>query len=199
MVRAKPLFERTETPDGWAYKDPDEHSLVVKSVLFLGFNLPLFDTWLEELEECVAKRDLIILRRGAVKLMQKGAHDHIQDRLTILKLCRYTIERNDYVVPLARLGKDHKTRQQSKAQRPRQKKSDRGEPFSIKEIAGNLKRNHPGENAAALWVRMKSELENLGLDPAEIDKSYRYTDGDGEMRSIGLGAFKNYISQSNKK
>ena len=199
MGRAKPLFERTETPDGWEYKDPDEIRLVFDSVLFLGFDLPAFDTWLEELEDCVAKRDLIILRRGAVKLMKKGAHDHIKDRLTILKLCRYTIERNDYVVPLARLGKDHKTKQQAKAQKPRQKKSDSGEKFSIRAIAGKLKQNHTGETARELWVRLYAVLNDLGLEPKENNSSYRYTDGDGAERSITIGTFQNYTSQSNKK
>lgn len=195
MVKAKPLFERTETPDGWEYKDPAESSLVIKSLLFLGFDLPSFDTWLEELAECVAKRDLLILRRGAVKL----AHDHLKDRLTILKLCRKTIERDDYVVPLARLGKTHKTKQQSKAQKPRQKKNDSGEQFSIKAIAGKLKHNHPGETANDLWVRLNASLEGLGLAPEEKNDSYRYTDGDGKQCSIKFGTFKNYVSESIKK
>lgn len=199
MVKAKPLFERTETPGGWEYKDPDEIALVFDSLLFLGFDLPSFDTWLEELEECVAKRDLIILRRGAVKLMQKRAHDHIKDRLTVLKLCRYTIERNDYVVPLARLAKDHKTKQQAKAQNLRPKKNDSGEHFSIEAIAGKLKKHYPGETAKELWVRLFSSLDTLGCSPEKKNSGYRYTDGEGKERSIGLGAFSNYLTQSKKK
>jgi hypothetical protein len=97
--------------DSWVYEDKKEHSLVLKVAIRWGFDLPDFDTWLDKLEPCVAKDELVERRNSLIH----QSSDALRGNIEFLKLRREGIERDEFLVPLALAGKKHKNAQTVKA------------------------------------------------------------------------------------
>ena len=119
--------ERTCTTENsrktWIYKDSKERALAIKAAI-LGFDLVEFDTWLMGFEECVAKEELIARRQVAIKARTV---DELRAHLELMTLRRYQCLREDYVVPLANVGKkiqDGRVKSAANTKEKRQLKAD---------------------------------------------------------------------------
>ena len=88
---------RKLTGNGWLYANPLEHSLVMKVALIWGFSLADFDTWLINLEPCPAKDEMVQFRETI--LVESTAT--LKRTIELLKLRRNTIDRENYILPLA--------------------------------------------------------------------------------------------------
>ena len=91
--------------DSWLYSDPNEHSLVLKVALSWGFDLPSFDTWLENLEQCKAKTELIDRRKNLNK-----ESETLKGSLEFLKVQMLRILQDDVKTPFAIFGSKQKAR-----------------------------------------------------------------------------------------
>jgi len=123
--------------DSWLYEDRAQQSLMQKVAIAWGFNLPDFDTWLENLEPCEAKNELVERRINLINLDKDMLRLHVE----WLKLRRLMIDRDDFVVPLAkeRINQCKVNRENAKCKRP---KAER--PY-IKEIKRIMRLSKVGE------------------------------------------------------
>jgi hypothetical protein len=101
--------------DSWLYKDKSEHALVLKIALRWGFDLPTFDTWLENLEPCAAKDELIERRVSLINLSSQALKGGIE----FIKLRHEMIARDEVVIPLARARIEHLKTQKKNSSQPR--------------------------------------------------------------------------------
>lgn len=84
----------------WEYVDPEEHAVALKAQIAWAFNLGEFDTWLEGLEACEAKNELIERRNNLFSESKKV----LKGSLEFLKIRRFEIEKENHLLPLALYG-----------------------------------------------------------------------------------------------
>jgi len=97
--------KRIFVDDVWVYANKSENSLILKIALSWGFNIPDFDTWLEKLEPCKAKSELILLRKNLVKEKIEALKGCVQ----FLQSQMFLIKREDFLLPLAISGNARQT------------------------------------------------------------------------------------------
>jgi len=73
---------------------------------FYGFDLPDFDGWLAKLDSCGARDELLARRALAHDAMRTNNADATRRHLEWMLLRRSAIEREDFLVPLAKIGDD---------------------------------------------------------------------------------------------
>jgi hypothetical protein len=112
-----------------------------------SFNVPEFDTWLQSLDASKAKSALLE-RRELTQRFSIENIDAMQQALDYLALARYTIERGDFLLPLAKRGNAHA-------------KGSRSQTHSEIDtwIAAQLKKN-PQAKSPELWEKRPDEIKN---------------------------------------
>jgi hypothetical protein len=104
------------------------------------------------------------------------------------------------IAPVVALGLKHKQTQRRRAQRPRGKVTDDGRTLKQIVEALVLRPDHREESAWELWPHFSAELDQLGLDPKEIEHSdrrkirYEYRCCD-RLGKITYGQFANLVSK----
>ncbi len=105
------LFDRRQLPTGrWLYANREEQSFCRRAVFYFGFDLPGFDTFLEsciwESQKATETRiDLLEKRAAALNAYISGNLEVVRAWLNFLECAWHHILRDEYVTPLARVGK----------------------------------------------------------------------------------------------
>lgn len=101
--------EAGEELSAWVYAESNEQTLFIKARVAAKFNLADYDSWLIELGPCEARDELIERRQSAVeaKNIQELRH-----HLEFLHIVCTHIRRDEYLVPLAIVGRKHNARLQ---------------------------------------------------------------------------------------
>ena len=149
----KPIFE----DDAWFYENPQEHQLAQLVQFKFSFDLVDFDNWLDSLESCPAKDDLIEYRDGLLKTIIESSDANvllarIKPSLAYLKQARFSIEREAVLLKIA-------TNQNAQKARHEKNHKMRGEANRLYEI-GLSENKFTSKNAAKL--ELKSALIDFG-------------------------------------
>jgi len=89
---------------GYHHASPEAMGFAT-TCIFRGFNLPEFDLWLSALRDCGAKIELLERRKNALAALWENNEDSLARHLEWMMLRRLIIERNDFMLPLAKSGK----------------------------------------------------------------------------------------------
>lgn len=100
-----PVWEKEDdVRDLWVHDDPVQMAFGWGCHL-LGFSLPGFDMWLSSLPPCNAKTQLLGRRADALEAGRANNHDLEMRHLEFMLLRMHAIQRDDALLPLARIGK----------------------------------------------------------------------------------------------
>lgn len=170
---------------------------------FKGFDLPDFDRWLSALEPCGAKTELLERRSLAIQASKDSKRDAVLRHLEWMMLRRQYLDREGFLLPLARSDRRHRDSQADKARRPRRRITTDVEnaPASVAGIVESLKhlKDELGDPLppSELWPEVYSILEEMRAEPKEICDDngnpieLRYTGG-----SVKYDSFKVMLSKA---
>jgi len=98
---------RTDTPGGWVYDDQNNMLLAFDLMLSYGVSPPKLDECIERLEAEGAKAaiDLRERRSRALAAWIADRHKEVKDHIEFIRLWCTFIERDEFLLPLARTGK----------------------------------------------------------------------------------------------
>lgn len=187
---------------GWAYEDAEQMQFAI-ACGNEHFGLPAFDNYIDTLQDCPVKTDLLNWREiafGAFKSGNRLALCGWLQAAWVAWKCELTFDHTHHTL---RIGADHSQAQSDRARKPRGKLSpDSG--LTIADTVSRLSTEYPEETAKELWPHFYSELEQMHLYPQEHDaddlnKCTISYDRNDTRKQITFGRFANLVSQSRKK
>jgi hypothetical protein len=157
LIKGKSLKgSKDKSQDSWLYADTNQQALAIKSSIW-GFDLPGFDKWLEKLEECEGKNELIERRNELNK--QKLAS--LKSNIEFFVLRMNYIKREDFLLPKA---KNEALKKQKSI-----KGSEITKALVIKKTTEKLKK------IAELYKKMLIDYEKKDLTLLNIHLKKEYT------------------------
>lgn len=188
-----------------------DNSLAVFCLMHVGVNLEEIEAFITRLEtEGVgAGRELRETLNEA-----KAAKNVKEVELLIKEVARRRIEimREEYLLPLAKVGVKHKSEQRGRASGDRSSKlKDKpGDKYTlndiIKDLAGRCDELGDYVPAPELWETLYAELDEAKAEPSETRNnsfprktSYSYFDINGNKHTIARNTFENKITKIRKK
>lgn len=175
---------------GGGFSCGDRKSVVVGILFSLeGFDLPDFDGWLSALRPCGAKTQLLEWRALAIRAALDSKHDEMRPYLVAMGFQRKFLDREGFLLPLARHGKRF----------PGGRRAGTGSALR-KAIAAVLKRN-PTASAAAVWdiLAARGHRAMTFRNPPGREK-YVETEAPGTApRATYYRRFANIVSEERRK
>lgn len=113
-------INRHRDGDAWTYDDPHEHSAALEAVLLFGFDLSVFDDWLlgpgwtDE-----ARTAALALRQRFIDAHRVGNTDAVEAWAMLLAQTQRSNLREEFMHPLALLGKKNREAHRLSALHPR--------------------------------------------------------------------------------
>jgi len=199
------IFARQIEGGAWVYADRQEHAFSVVA-MFKGFDLPAFDTFLEELaadpKAQPAFDSLCAQRADALAAYRAREMGECRAWLNSLQNAWQALRRDEVLHPLAIQGKKFGDAQSAKARRPRGQAVVEGgfghKPETITQMIERLAARNADHTAKDLWSLFFAELDGLGLDPDEAADAqsikYRLNEVTDKEKSMTFGRFANIVS-----
>jgi hypothetical protein len=89
----------------WECDDPEERSFAIVAMFVYGFDVVAMDQWLGRLESCPARDEILEWRRQAKDVsLGSGPDAAMKPLLELMKIRRHTIDREGFLLPLAKTG-----------------------------------------------------------------------------------------------
>lgn len=179
-VKLPPLPEWRHVGGAWTCDDASEQAFAWRAAI-QGFDLPAFDAWLATLPPSPARDELLERRELARAADPNNGHQRIA--LDWLRLRRYTIEREGFLLPLAQHGAAMRGKPKGAAGPMR------------KLIRRMLAAKGDRLTARELWLLCKALPEAKRRD-VEFFDSAAWVKGHG---NVSFGRFANIMSEEKKR
>jgi hypothetical protein len=171
---------REDEPGVWKCDDPDEMTFALVAMMVYGFDVVGMDHWLGRLEDCPARDQILEWRRQAkAGSLVSGPHVTMKPLLELMLIRRYTIDREGFLLPLAKRADAAKKK-----------------PGDVGRVTRYLQdERRPDETPRQLWDRLRDSLNSWDDAPIYFDGDEMYDATTVPAKEISFAAFSKRLNR----